>query len=138
MLSPLTAVCLAAAAHAYQIPESDLYAILAVEGGRVGQAVADRNGTQDLGPFQINTAWGPAIALYWKLSVPKALDRVRDNGCANSVIASAILKKCLIEAHGDYPKAIGFYHSHSAPLAMRFRDSVLHAAAELAHGRVGR
>ena len=39
---------------------------------------------------------------------------------------------------GDYPKAIGLYHSHSAPLAMRYRDSVLHVVAELAGDRVGR
>jgi hypothetical protein len=138
MLAPLTAICLAAAAHAYQIPQDYLYAMLVVEGGRVGEAIADRNGTQDLGPFQVNSVWGPAIGRYWKLSVPQALDRVRDDGCANAVIASAILRKCLIEARGDYPKAIGFYHSHSAPLSIRYRDSVLRAAAELAYGRVRR
>jgi hypothetical protein len=138
MLAALTGACLAAAAHAYQIPERDLYAILAVEGGRVGEAVVDGNGTRDLGPFQINTVWAPSIARYWKLSIPEALDRVRDDGCANAVIASAILKTCLIEAHGDYSNAIGLYHSHSAPLAIRYQDRVLRAAAELADGRVGR
>ncbi len=129
MLAPLTAICLATAAQAYQIPSTYLYAILAVEGGRVGEAVHNRNGTDDLGPFQINTAWGPALGRYWHLPVERALEQVRDDGCANAIIASAILKKMLIESRGDFPKAIGFYHSHSQGLANSYRDKVLATAA---------
>ena len=57
-LAPLTAACLATAAHAYHLPEIYLYAIVQTEGGRVGQAVHNTNGTDDLGPFQINTSMG--------------------------------------------------------------------------------
>jgi hypothetical protein len=132
-LAPLTAVCLATAAHAYHLPETYLYAILKTEGGSVGQAVHNKNGTDDLGPFQINTAWGPAIGRYWHVSVPRALEHVRDDGCANALIASAILKKMLIETRGDFPKAIGFYHSHTAALAATYRDAVLGTAEKLTH-----
>ena len=131
LLAPLTAVCLATAAHAYHLPETYLYAILKTEGGRVGQAVHNKNGTDDLGPFQINTAWGPAIGRYWHVSVPRALEHVRDDGCANAMIASAILKKLLIETRGNFPKAIGFYHSHSKARAESYRDAVLDAAGKL-------
>ena len=116
-LAPLTAVCLAASAHAYHLPEVYLHAILTTEGGQVGQQVHNTNGTYDLGPFQINTVWGPAIGRYWHIPVTRALERVRDDGCANALIASAILKKMLIETKGDFPKAIGFYHSHTAARA---------------------
>ncbi len=134
-LAPLTAACLAAAAHSYHLPETYLYAILRTEGGRVGQAVHNTNGTDDLGPFQINTAWGPAIGRYWHVSVPRALEHVRDDGCANAIIASAILKKMLIETRGDFPKAIGFYHSHTPARAASYRDAVLDVAAKLVRGR---
>jgi hypothetical protein len=125
MLALLTAACLATASHAFQLPVIDLYAILKIEGGQVGQAVHNGNGSDDLGPFQINTAWGPAIGRYWRLSIPDALDRVWDDGCANAVIASAILRKVLNETRGDLPKAIGLYHSHTDVLAARYRDAVL-------------
>jgi len=119
------------AAHNYQVPPVYLYAILKTEGGRVGQAVRNTNGTYDLGPFQINSAWGPAIGRFWRIPVPQALERVRDNGCANAVIASAIMRKYLVETKGDYPKAIGFYHSHTTALAASYRKAVLDTAATL-------
>ena len=128
LLAPLTAACLAAAAHAYHLPETHLYAIMRTEGGQVGQAVRNTNGTYDLGPFQINSSWGPAIGRYWHVSVPTALQHVRDNGCANAMIASAILKKMLIETKGDLPRAIGYYHSHTPALAVQYRNMVLEKA----------
>jgi hypothetical protein len=134
MLAPLTAVCLAAAAHAYQLPAEYLYAILAVEGGQVGQAVADRNGTRDLGPFQINTVWGPAVARFWGVSLTEALNRLQDDGCANAVVAAAILKQRTIEAPGDLSTALGLYHSHRAEAAERYRARALTAMALLAAG----
>jgi hypothetical protein len=100
------------------------------EGGKVGQAVLNTNGTYDLGPFQINSSWGPAIGRYWHVSVPRALEYVRDNGCGNALIASAILKKMLIETKGDFPKAIGYYHSHTPALATQYRNMVLDKAGK--------
>jgi hypothetical protein len=134
LLAPLTAACLATAAHAYHLPELYLYAILKTEGGQVGQAVLNTNGTYDLGPFQINSSWGPAIGRYWHVSVPTALQHVRDNGCANALIASAILKKMLIETKGDFPKAIGYYHSHTPALAAQYRNVVLERAEKYSRG----
>jgi hypothetical protein len=57
----LTAVCLAASAHAYHLPEVHLHAILKTEAGQVGKQVHNANRTYDLGPFQISTAGGSAI-----------------------------------------------------------------------------
>lgn len=120
------------AAHSYELPQTYLYAILKTEGGHVGQAVRNTNGTDDLGPFQVNSAWGPAIGKYWHIPAAKALERVRDDGCGNAIIAAAIFKKYLIEAKGNYPKAIGFYHSHTEALASTYRKAVLLTAANLA------
>jgi len=134
-LIPLTAACIAMAARAYQLPSTYLYAILAIEAGRVGQAVEDKNGTSDLGPFQVNTRWGPALGRYWRISAADALVRVRDDGCANAIAATAILKKELNEVHGDLPTALGLYHSHSPALAEAYRDRVLIFAENLREGR---
>ncbi len=82
VLVTLTAACIAMAADAYRLPESDLYAILAVEGGRVGQAAASAGGSSDLGPFQVNSRWGPALGRFWGVSSEDALSRLKNNGCA--------------------------------------------------------
>ncbi len=130
-LIPLTVACMTWAATSYELPQPYLYAILKTEAGHVGQAVHNKNGTDDLGPFQVNSAWGPAIGKYWHIPVAQALVRVRDNGCSNAIIATAIFKKYLIEAKGDYPKAIGYYHSHTEALAATYRKAVLLTAANL-------
>jgi hypothetical protein len=135
MLAPLTAVCLTAAAHAYQIPEHYLYGILAVEGGRVGESIEDANGTRDLGPFQVNSTWGSAIAQYWHVPHDRALDRVRDDGCANAIVATAILRSYANEARGDIPMAIGLYHSHSPRLAKQYRAKVVSALESMTSSR---
>lgn len=131
MLAPLTAACLTAAAYAYQIPESYLYAILATEGGKVGQAIVNRNGTKDLGPFQINSIWGPVIGRFWGISAEDALVHVRDDGCASAVVAAAILRQCTTDARGDLPKALGLYHSPRPELAKRYREKVMAAVVSI-------
>jgi soluble lytic murein transglycosylase-like protein len=131
ILVALTAACIATAARAYEVPETYLYAILATEGGHVGQAVSNKNGTSDLGPFQINTSWGQALAHFWNLPTTEVLDRVRDDGCVNAIAASAILKGVLNQARGDLPMALGLYHSHSTKLAESYREKVLSAAEKL-------
>ena len=123
------------AARAYQLPPDYLYAILATEHGRVGQTVENKNGTSDLGPFQINTRWGPALGRYWRISTADALVRVRDDGCANAIAATAILKKVVNEARGDLPTALGLYHSHSPELAEPYRERVLIFAENLREHR---
>jgi Transglycosylase SLT domain len=135
LLVPLTAACIAMAARAYQLPSTYLYAILAVERGRVGQAVGNTDGTSDLGPFQVNTRWGPALGRYWRVSTAEALVRVRDNGCANAIAATAILKRAVNEAHGDLPTALEFYHSHSPDLAESYRERVLMTVKEFRRSR---
>lgn len=135
MLAPLTAACIATAAASYQLPPPALYAILATEGGQIGQAVPNKNGTSDLGPFQINTSWAKAFVQFWALpNRNAAVAELRDNGCANAVAASAILAGYRIEAQGDLQIALGFYHSHRADLADGYRRKVLDIAQHLQAG----
>jgi hypothetical protein len=125
MLAPLTAFCLAAAAQGYGLPPAALTAILRVEGGRVGQRVANANGTADLGPFQINTVWLDAFTRYWRRPDHAATERLlTDDGCANAWAAAAILKAHWLR-EGRLDRAIARYHSATPAIGARYLERVL-------------
>ena len=54
-MRPLTADCVLDAARASGMPVAALFAILATEGGKTGEALSNKNGTWDMGPFQVNS-----------------------------------------------------------------------------------
>jgi len=116
MLVPLTAVCLMAAAQAYAVPAESLYSVLRIEGGWVGLAKPNlrKDGTkrsEDLGPFQINTAWLPTFTSYWKLPTSgAAYVLLRDDGCAGAYAASAILRYHWQQT-GNLDRAVAIYHT---------------------------
>jgi len=116
MLVPLTAACLTAAAHFYAVPAESLYSVLRVEGGWIGLAKPNlrKDGTvrsEDLGPFQINTAWLPTFTTYWTLpNRASAYALLRDDGCAGAYAASAILRYHW-QRTGNLDRAVGFYHA---------------------------
>lgn len=116
MLVPVTAVCLMAAAQAYAVPPESLYSVLEVEGGWAGLAKPNRRRdgsvrSEDLGPFQINTAWLRDFTLYWRLSGEDATYRLlRDDGCAGAYAASAILRYHW-DRTGSLSRAVAVYHA---------------------------
>ena len=54
-MRPLTADCVLDAARVSGMPVAVLFAILATEGGKMGEALSNKNGTWDMGPFQVNS-----------------------------------------------------------------------------------
>ena len=113
----LTAACLRAVSAIYGVPEPDLWALMAQEGGRVGEVSQNSNRTYDIGPFQINSTWIGTFAKLWKLPADATEEALRDNGCWNAAAAGAIYQQTLVEAHGDRRAALGHYHSHTPHLA---------------------
>ena len=121
----LTAACLMAAAQSYAVPAESLYSVLRIEGGWVGLAKPNlrKNGTirsEDLGPFQINTAWLPTFTAYWHQ--PNQLATyllLRDDGCASAYGAAAIVRYHWQQT-GDLDRAIAIYHTgpKGSPAAM--------------------
>ena len=91
-MSKILAACLMLAAQTYSVPPAVLVGIYQVEGGKVGQAVANTNGTYDLGPMQINTIWIPDLANRWGVSESTAKKWVKDDPCTNMGVAAWILK----------------------------------------------
>jgi soluble lytic murein transglycosylase-like protein len=119
------AACLMLASHTYQVPPAVMIGIMHVEGGRVGQEVGPNfNGTYDLGPMQVNTAWVPMLARAWGLDQRTARAVVRDDGCVNVKVAAWILHKGITETGSVYG-GIAHYHSATPWLGVRYADRVI-------------
>ena len=112
MLTPLTAGCIAAAASIFGVPEAAVWTILKTEGGQVGACVAQRNGTHDCGPAQINLeTWVPHLTRLLQRPPAELRSAVRDDGCFNVWVASYVLRSNLDKTGGDLWDAAGRYNS---------------------------
>jgi hypothetical protein len=128
MLVPLTAACLAYVASLNGLPAPLLDGLRATEGGTVGAETPNRDQagqvtSWDIGPFQVNDrAWLHHFTVAWHQSSDEATrTMLRDNGCANALAASVIMRGCLDEAGGNVGVAVGLYNSHTAPKADAYR-----------------
>ena len=126
MLAQTIAICIFSAAQTYAVPPSVILGVLSVEGGRIGQAVPNTNGTYDLGPMQINTIWVPQLARYWRMSEGAALRMVRDNACVNIGVGAWILRTKMNET-GSLYRGIAYYHSATPSLGHSYRKKVITA-----------
>lgn len=121
--------CVQLAADRYGLPVALIQAILRVEGGQVGQAVPNSNGTEDLGPMQINTVWLPRLAAYGITRRQLQHDR-----CINILAGSWILAQQLQKAkemEGPEQRrlwwGIGAYHSRTAEHNVKYALKVWRA-----------
>jgi hypothetical protein len=99
--------CINLAAVQYHVPAVIIVSVLKTEGGRVGHANVNKNGTIDYGPMQINSIW---------------LDKLKKHGysaydlqydpCLNVAAGTWILAQAIAEDQSIW-KGIGNYHSHS-------------------------
>lgn len=122
--SKVLAACLMLASQTYSIPPAVLVGIYKAEGGQVGQAVANNNGTYDLGPMQINTVWVPELAQNWGVSESTATKWIRDDACTNVGVAAWILRSHLDET-SSLSKAIEHYHSRTPVYGTSYKKRVI-------------
>ena len=106
-LRPLTADCVLDAAHSSGLPAAALFAILATEGGKTGEALSNKNGTWDMGPFQVNTVHLNELA-----AMGISPDAVLRDGRVNAYAAAWLLRK-EYRRTGNLWRAIGAYHSRT-------------------------
>lgn len=106
-LHPLTADCVLDAARVSGMPVAALFAILATEGGKMGEALSNKNGTWDLGPFQVNTVHLRELA-----AMGISPDAVLCDGRVNAHAAAWLLRK-EYRRTGNLWQAIGAYHSRT-------------------------
>lgn len=122
------AACLLISAQINHLPPKVLRAIHDVEGGAIGTVSHNKNGTDDLGPLQVNSAWLPTISSATGESPDAVRNRLITDACYNATTAGAILVGYLQEAHGDLWQAIGYYHSHRLVEGARYQLKVGAAA----------
>jgi soluble lytic murein transglycosylase-like protein len=111
--SPLPAdlkTCALAAARRYHVHEGLFLAVLATEGGHVGQIVRNTNGSYDMGVAQINSVHLPELA---KLGITR--EQVINDGCLNLQIGAWILARALDGQSpsnpGEFWRRVGNYNS---------------------------
>ena len=92
MPADTTAHCVAAAAAVYRLPPAIIASILAVEGGQAGTRSRDADGSEDLGPAQINTVWLDEVAKAAGITRAEADRRLQWDGCFNIRVSGAILR----------------------------------------------
>lgn len=127
MITPqVLAACIFSAAQTYVVPPTVILGILNVEGGRIGQAVRNKNNTYDLGPMQINTIWIPELASFWGVRQSEALKLVRDDACVNIGVGAWILRTKMNQT-GSLSKGIAYYHSATPKLGHNYKKKVLNA-----------
>lgn len=120
------AACVLMAANTYQVPPAVMIGIMQVEGGHIGQASLNTNGTYDLGPMQVNTIWVPQLSRLWRVNPTTARSWVRDDGCVNVHVSAWILKQKMIET-GSLYGGIAHYHSATPSLGKDYAAKVIAA-----------
>ena len=123
--------CINAAADIYSIPPAVLVILLNVEGGSLGRTSQNTNDTVDIGPMQVNQIWIPQVAAHWRATAADTYRALRDDFCANVEAGAWILRKGLDEAHGDFWKGVGYYHSHDPQHKATYLQSVLKQVVRL-------
>ena len=123
--------CMALVASVYHLPPRVLPSIQAVEGGFVGSASHNTDGSDDLGVMQVNTLWLAPLGRVSRLPVAEVRRRLVEDACFNIAAAGAIMRFYLDETHGDLMLAVGDYHSHTPALNLDYQSKVLGAAQSL-------
>lgn len=116
--------CLAGAARRNDVPPEVLILLYENEGGALGQISHNTNGTVDIGPFQINEVWLPALAARWGVPRRGAYELLLSQFCANAEAAAWILRTNLDNAHSDLWEAVGRYHSGNETLKLGYLKQV--------------
>lgn len=113
--------CINQAAVTYYVPAKVIVSVLAVEGGKVGMAKRNTNGTFDYGPMQINTVWLNKIRPYGY-----TLEQIQNDPCANVMVGTWILSR-EIAYSGNFWWGVGSYHSATVPLNQAYQTKVAYA-----------
>ncbi len=131
MLAPAIAACIQFAAATQHLPPAILSIILDVEGGQVGTASPNNDGSHDLGPAQINTFWIDEVARASSNTKDQAAAMLQWNGCFNIRVEAAIIRYEINHAGGNFWTGVMHYHSHDPGEATRYLNRVVATALRL-------
>lgn len=119
--------CINHAAVSYHVPATLILSVLAIEGGHVGLASANKNGTIDYGPMQINSIWLSKLRRYGYTQ-----HQLQYDPCVNVKVGAWILSQNIANASTAWT-GVGSYHSHTAMLNQRYQTKVSEVYQLLAH-----
>lgn len=111
--------CLESAATAFEVDLTALQIIRVVEGGKLGTASLNSNGSYDFGPMQINSSWMPRLS-----RVGLTVEQLRDDPCVNAYVAAWIYRDAIRET-GNQAMAIARYHSGTPYYQQRYLSMAL-------------
>lgn len=123
---PVTAQCIAYAAREYRVPALLISAVTHVEGGIVGKASKNSNGTFDYGPMQINSLWVKELKMYGVAPANLMWD-----GCLNTRIGAWRIASEIRRVNGDIWRGVGNYHSRSPERSRAYAEKVRKKYVEL-------
>jgi hypothetical protein len=115
--------CIRASAAGRSWLEKTLWGLRDQEAGWVGAEVANRDGSHDLGPMQINSWWVGKIAAITRARPELVRWWLANDACFNVNAARWIFLSGLA-ATGEYWKAVGTYHSPTAWRQQRYAAAV--------------
>ncbi len=115
--------CIHRAAFGRPWLEKTLWGLRDQEGGWIGAAIRNRNGSYDLGPFQINSWWVPRIAARIRYPDAAVTYWLRMDPCFNAEAARWIILTVL-RSSTSYWQAVGRYHSPERLRGTRYAASV--------------
>lgn len=110
--------CINLAAITYHIPATLIVSVLGTEGGKVGSAIANRNGTFDYGPMQINSIWLEKLKAY---GITK--EQLQYDPCINVYVGAWILSTRIADSK-EFWQGVASYHSYCLPENLRYRTKV--------------
>lgn len=119
--------CINHAAVAYYVPASVIISVLEIEGGRVGLASKNKNGTFDYGPMQINSIWLDELKKYGY-----SARQLQYDPCANVEVGTWILARAIAEGRSLW-QGVGNYHSHTDSKNTRYWHKVNNAYVALSN-----
>lgn len=99
--------CINQAAVEYYVPATLIISVLTTEGGKVGSASPNINGTYDYGPMQINTVWLKKVEAYGY-----SREQIQWDPCINVQVGAWILSQAIADG-GNFWDGVGNYHSHT-------------------------
>jgi hypothetical protein len=121
---PANVNCVIAAAEHENVPANLLLAIASIEFGKNGQVVPNKNGSWDMGHFQINSVHWQKGGVF--ADNPQITQRdVAWRGCYNALLAAWLLHKALADTtEPDFWTRAVFYHSRLANFNAIYRDKL--------------
>ena len=127
---PASIDCVVQAVQKQDVPANVLLALASIEQGKNGQFVTNRNGSQDVGHFQINTVhWKPKGFFGGRISVKKK--DVAWRGCYNAELAAWLLYQHIrAPSPDDFWTKAANYHSKTKKFNEIYRKKLIHLSIQ--------